>query len=188
MIRQSVMSQAEEEAQKLKDQAKELEENALRQAREEAARELSGRERDEAAEIRLKAAQGVSQQETKERRELLLRREEITRRVFDQVRKRLADHVETGEYPRLLEETAKVLAEKCPREGCVVLLRQEDLPLAKKLTGYFGGDARAEADESIRIGGIKVMNQAAGLFLDESLDSRLEDQKAWFYANSGLTV
>ena len=44
------------------------------------------------------------------------------------------------------------------------------------------------AEEAIHIGGIKVMNQSSGIFLDETLDSRLEDQKPWFYSNSGLTI
>ena len=30
--------------------------------------------------------------------------------------------------------------------------------------------------------------EASGIFLDETLDSRLEDQKPWFYSHSGLTI
>ena len=188
LIEQSVMAQAGEDAQKLRDKARELRETAIRQAEEEVTRELGSRERDEAAEIRQKAAKGVAQQENQQRRELLLRREEITRRVFDQVKKRLAEYVKSPEYPRFLEETAKDLAGKCPAAGSVVLLRHDDLPLANKIGGCFDGDVRVIEDKTIKLGGIRVMNEALGLFLDESLDSRLEDQKSWFYANSGLTV
>lgn len=188
LIEQSVMAQAEDDAQKLRDKARELRETAIRQAEETVTRELGTRERDEAAEIRQKAARGIAQQENRQRRELLLRREEITRRVFDQVKNRLNDYVKSPEYPQFLEKTAKDLAGKCPAAGSVVLLRHDDLSMAKKLGGYFGGQVQVIEDETIKLGGIRVMNEALGLFLDESLDSRLEDQKSWFYANSGLTV
>lgn len=188
MIQQSVMAQAEEDAQKLREQAKEVRQTAMKQAREEVSRELGGREQDEAAEIHLGATRSVAQQENAKRRELLLRREEITGEVFSHVRQRLSEFVKGPDYAGFLEETANSLSGKCPKSGTVVLLRREDIPLGEKLKGRFGADAKVAEDESIRIGGLKVMNQASGLFLDESLDSRLEDQKPWFYANSGLTV
>ena len=56
------------------------------------------------------------------------------------------------------------------------------------LGDYFGKNCRILADESIRIGGLKVMNQSSGIFMDETLDSRLEDQKPWFYSHSGLVI
>jgi len=68
------------------------------------------------------------------------------------------------------------------------MLRRDDYHLAAKLGGYFGKNVRILADEAIKIGGIKVMNQSSGIFLDETLDSRLEDQKPWFYSHSGLTI
>lgn len=188
MIQQSVMAQAEEEAEKLRDQAKELRQTAMKQAEEEVTRELGSREQDEISEIRITATRSVSQKENTQRRELLLRREEITRSVFEEVKKRLTDYVKTPDYARFLEETAKGLSEQCPGTGTVVMLRRDDLTLGEKLRGRFGADAQVVEDESIRIGGVKVVNRASGLFLDETLDSRLEDQKSWFYANSGLSV
>lgn len=189
LIRQSVMAQAEEDAGKLRKQAKEVRETAMKQAKEQALQELGGREQDETAEIRLAATRSVAQQENAKRRELLLRREELTGKVFSNVRQRLADFVKGPDYAGFLEETAAGLSEQCKdRSGTVVLLRREDIPLGKKLVSRFGADAKVEEDESIKLGGVKVMNQSAGLFLDESLDSRLEDQKSWFYKNSGLTL
>ena len=188
MIQQSVMAQAEEEAEKLRAQAKDLRDTAMKQAEEEVARELTSREQEEAAEIRVAATRSVSQKENQERRELLLRREEITRSVFQEVKKRLADYVRTPDYTRFLEETAKGLAEKCSGAGTVVMLRRDDLALGDQLKSRFGADAQVAEDESIKIGGVKVVNRASGLFLDETLDSRLEDQKSWFYKSSGLSV
>lgn len=188
MIQKSVMDQAGAEAQKLLDQAKEYKESAMKKAEADVLQELYSRIQDEVAEIHTSATRSVSQKESKERQDLLLRREEITRSVFEQVKRRLLDFTKTPAYNDLMTEIAKELGVRCPMEGTIVMLRREDYHLAAKLGEYFGKNVRILADEAIHIGGIKVMNQSSGVFMDETLDSRLEDQKPWFYSHSGLTI
>ena len=188
MIEKSVMDDASAEAQKLLDQAKAYRENAMKKAEEEVLQELYGRIQDEVSEIRISSTQSVSRKENQERQNLLLRREEITRAVFERVKKRLLDFTRTPAYTDLMEELAKELGARCPMEGTVVMLRREDYHLSARLGEHFGKNCRILADESIRIGGLKVMNQSSGIFMDETLDSRLEDQKPWFYSHSGLTI
>ena len=89
MIQQSVMAEAGAQAQKLQDQAREFKETAMKKAEEEVLQELYSRIQDEITEIHTSATRSVSQKETKERQDLLLRREEITRAVFEQVKRRL---------------------------------------------------------------------------------------------------
>ena len=188
MIQKSVMDQAGAEAQKLLDQAKEYKESAMKKAEADVLQELYSRIQDEVAEIHTSATRSVSQKESKERQDLLLRREEITRSVFEQVKRRLLDFTKTPANNDLMTEIAKELGVRCPMEGTIVMLRREDYHLAAKLGEHFGKNVRILADEAIHIGGIKVMNQSSGIFMDETLDSRLEDQKPWFYSNSGLTI
>lgn len=188
MIQQSVMEQASAEAQKLLDQAKEYKDNAMKKAEDEVLQELYGKIQDEVAEIRTSSTQSVSKKETQERQNLLLRREEITKAVFNQVRRRLLDFTKTPAYTDLMVELSKELGTRCPMEGTVVMLRRDDYHLASRLGDYFGKNCRILADESIHIGGLKVMNQSSGIFMDETLDSRLEDQKPWFYSHSGLVI
>lgn len=188
MIQQSVMAEASAEAQKLLDQAREYKDNAMKKAEDEVLQELYGKIQDEVAEIRTSSTQSVSKKETQERQNLLLRREEITKAVFDQVRRRLLDFTKTPAYTDLMVELSKELGTRCPMEGTVVMLRRDDYHLASRLGDYFGKNCRILADESIRIGGLKVMNQSSGIFMDETLDSRLEDQKPWFYSHSGLVI
>lgn len=188
MIQQSVMDQAGAEAKELEDQAREFKETAMKKAEAEVLQELYSRIQDEVNEIRTSATRSVSQKESKARQDLLMRREEITRAVFEQVKRRLLEFTRTPEYQDLMDEIAKELGARCPMEGTVVMLRRDDYHLAAKLGEHFGKNVRILADEAIKIGGIKVMNQSSGIFLDETLDSRLEDQKPWFYSKSGLTI
>lgn len=107
MIQQSVMAEAGAQAQKLQDQAREFKETAMKKAEEEVLQELYSRIQDEITEIHTSATRSVSQKETKERQDLLLRREEITRAVFEQVKRRLLDFTRTPAYHELMNEIAK---------------------------------------------------------------------------------
>ena len=131
MIQKSVMDQAGAEAQKLLDQAKEYKESAMKKAEADVLQELYSRIQDEVAEIHTSATRSVSQKESKERQDLLLRREEITRSVFEQVKRRLLDFTKTPAYNDLMTEIAKELGVRCPMEGTIVMLRREDYHLAK---------------------------------------------------------
>ena len=120
MIQQSVMAEAGAQAQKLQDQAREFKETAMKKAEEEVLQELYSRIQDEITEIHTSATRSVSQKETKERQDLLLRREEITRAVFEQVKRRLLDFTRTPAYHELMNEIAKELGARCPMEGTIV--------------------------------------------------------------------
>ena len=150
MIQKSVMDQAGAEAQKLLDQAKEYKESAMKKAEADVLQELYSRIQDEVAEIHTSATRSVSQKESKERQDLLLRREEITRSVFEQVKRRLLDFTKTPAYNDLMTEIAKELGVRCPMEGTIVMLRREDYHLAAKLGEHFGKNVRILADEAIR--------------------------------------
>ena len=132
MIQRSVLDQAEAEAKKLRDEAAAYKEAAMKKAETEVLQELYSRIQDEISEIHTSATRSVSQKESKERQELLLRREEITRAVFEQVKKRLLDFTKTPAYIDLMNEIAKELGARCPMEGTIVMLRREDYHLAAK--------------------------------------------------------
>ena len=76
MIQKSVLDQAEAEAQKLRDEAKEFKDTAMKKAEADVLQELYSRIQDEITEIHTTATRSVSQKESKERQDLLLRRED----------------------------------------------------------------------------------------------------------------
>lgn len=188
MIEASVLGDAQAKANALLRQAESYKSAALKKAEDDVLRELYNKIQDEVADIHTSATRTISQQEAQARHDLLLKREEITKNVFYQVKLRLIAYTKTPAYTEMITGLARELAQRYPLEGSVIMLRQEDYHFAVELDKIFGQKCRILADENIRIGGIKLMNQTAGIFVDETLDSRLEDQKPYFYSNSGLTV
>lgn len=188
MIEASVMREAQEKADTLTKQKESFRKNALAKAEDEVLREMYSRIQDEISDIRGDATRTVSREEAKYRQNLLLRREEITRAVFQQVRTRLIAYARTEEYKDFMLQLAKEMSGKYPLDNSVVLIRADDYHMAAEMDKIFHGKCRILADDAIRIGGIKLMNQSVGIFVDETLDGRLEDQKPWFYSHSGLTI
>lgn len=188
MIEASVLGDAQAKAGALLHQAESLKSAALKKAEDEVLRELYSKIQDEVAGIHTTATRTISQQEAQARHDLLLKREEITKNVFRQVRVQLIAYTRTPAYAQMITGLARELAQRYPLEGSVIMLRRDDYHFAVELDKIFGQKCRILADENIRIGGLKLMNQTAGIFVDETLDSRLEDQKPYFYSTSGLAV
>ena len=150
--------------------------------------ELYSKIQDEISEIRGSTTRSVSQQEAQSRQSLLLKREELTNSVFLHVRKMLLEYTKTPAYQKFMLDLAKEMAKIYPLENSTIMLKADDYSMASQLDEVFGKKCRILADENIHIGGMKLMNQGAGIFVDETLDSRLEDQKPWFYSHSGLSI
>lgn len=188
LIEQSIMREAQERASALDAQKDNYRKNALAKAEDQILKEMYGKIQDEITDIKGSATRTVAKQEQHSRQSLLLRREEITRAVFVAVKARLVAYAKTEEYAEFMMALCKDMAGRYPLENSVVLLRRDDYHMSAEMDKIFGGKCRIMADEAIQIGGIKLMNQSVGIFVDETLDGRLEDQKPWFYSNSGLTI
>ena len=72
-------------------------------------------------------------------------------------------------------------------QGARLLVRQEDMRLEPELKKLCGAVELA-ADDTIRLGGARLVNEAKNYIADETLDNALEEQKEWFAANSGFIV
>lgn len=188
MIETEIMEDAQAKADKLRAQAEEYRQSALKKAEDEVLHELYSKIQDEISEIRGSTTRSVSQQEAQSRQSLLLKREELTNSVFLHVRKMLLEYTKTPAYQKFMLDLAKEMAKIYPLVNSTIMLKADDYSMASQLDEVFGKKCRILADENIHIGGMKLMNQGAGIFVDETLDSRLEDQKPWFYSHSGLSI
>lgn len=188
MIEDSVMREAGDRAKALNTQKENYRKNSLAKAEDQILKEMYGKIQDEISDIRGNATRTVARQEQKARQDLLLRREEITKAVFQNVKNRLIAYAKTEQYQTHMLELCKAIAGRYPMENSVVLLRRDDYHMAADMDKIFGSKCRIMADESIQVGGLKLMNQSVGIFVDETLDGKLEEQKPWFYSHSGLTI
>ena len=119
------------------------------------------------------------------RRELFTEREKIAEEVFDEARQRLVSFVSSDEYRSFLERSAKEIAGLFGNESCVLYIALSDEKYSDLMSSILP-NAEIKPDSRITIGGIKAYCKKLGITADDTLDTRLDDQREWFIENSGL--
>jgi V/A-type H+-transporting ATPase subunit E len=91
----------------------------------------------------------------------------------------------------ILSKNAKILytvGSSIPQKDMTFFIGPSDETCRKVIINQFGKTAKIENDPAITIGGFKVVSDAMKLEIDETLDSKLENNKTWFFANSKLFI
>ena len=70
----------------------------------------------------------------------------------------------------------------------VVYLRPADKDYAPRVQAAFGCPCRVEYDETNTLGGLRMESRMAALRADDTLATRLEQEKPRFREQAGLTV
>ena len=112
-------------------------------------------------------------------------RQSVTDDVFAKAYENLQKFPQTESYAGFLESSAGKLS-LLYSESAVIYIRPEDEKYIPNIKKAFGQAVSFEQDNSIKLGGIKVYFKNAGVIADDTLDSRLEEQKKTFIKNCGL--
>ena len=99
-----MLAEASAEAQQAVDQAQQERAAALHKAGEQARLETQRYLSRELARVKAEAGRGVSRRMMEDQRALYLRREEMARETFDQVREKVEAFTRTPAYGRRLEQ------------------------------------------------------------------------------------
>lgn len=110
--------------------------------------------------------------------------------VFRDAAQAILAYTGQPEYAALLERSARRMAALLPAgtADAVLYLRPQDMPHADRVRDCFALPCRVEADDGIRLGGIRMESAAAQLTADDTLETRLEQQKPHFRRTAYLPV
>lgn len=189
----AIQHYALEQQKRIQEEVEAFQKKELEQAEDEVLQEAYGMIQKEMAEMRNRISREMAQRENEERKKLLKKRQSISEDVFRRVADRLLQFAKTEEYPLLLEKYAReagqmLISHKAENCSCEILVRQEDLPFANRLQSALGLTATVRAEDSIQLGGLRVLCPEKKLEADSTLDTLLEEQKGWFEEMSGLSV
>ncbi len=121
-------------------------------------------------------------------KKLFLERAEMTESVFKKAEEKLIEFTKTTQYSELLNNYAKNISDLFEGKSCIIYVNERDMALADQIKTILGGKAELCADKTIKIGGLKGYCEALRIVADETLDSKLNAQREWFFENSGLSV
>lgn len=119
------------------------------------------------------------------KKQIIAVRQEITDSVFSLAEEKIKAFTLTESYAQMLCESAKKMVEICGESAIVIYLRSEDKQHEDAIKAI-SGTITTEIDDSITLGGIYCICREKSIALNDSLQAKLENQKEWFYENSGL--
>jgi len=179
---------AEQQRSQIESEAEDFKEKELDKAEEEGLREAYDLIQKKMANINISIAGELSRAENASKKKIFMRRQEIEQEVFEQAEKKLVEYTQSAKYLERLQKSAKDISDVLTADDVVLYVKAQDMKYADKIRSAFKGKCKVEASDEIRIGGLTGISKSMGLLADETLDSRLEQQRDWFCENSGLRV
>ncbi len=183
---EAINKYAEEQRNQIYAEVEQFKKEELEKAETESLNDAYVLIQKEMSQMRLAISSEVSRQNMARRKELFQKRQNITIEVFQKAANKLAEFTKTADYPVLLEKYAAQIAQVLNQPGTVLYIRKKDAALTARIQKAFGGDCIVEETNDIKLGGIRGYNPAMGLVADETLDSKLEDQREWFTETCGM--
>ena len=184
----AVLKDAEEQRRIILEEIEEYRKAQMEKAEEDILHEAYIMIQNEISAIKNQQSRKISLAELEGRRNFLKQREDIMNRVFKETSERILAYTATAEYGNMLCEKLKNSAANLPEGSLVIQIKHADLPLADRLIAACGHKAAVEENANIALGGFILENRDKGVIIDETLDLKLEGQKDWFAASSGLTL
>lgn len=179
---------AQQQKESLLSETQLFEIDMLKNAEEEGMRDaytLIHREQDA---MRTKISADMTKKEAEGNLTIFKRRQEITNEVFAKAAAKLQDYVKTSEYESKLMADAKECSEFLGETQIELCICKRDMALAEKLVKIFKGSCTAKEVADINIGGFRAYCPEKKISIDKTLDTKLELQREWFYANSTLQI
>lgn len=172
---ESVNIEVEEHITKLIDKANEQSRSVLKKAEDEALLDAYNKIQKCVKETEAKYRRMYALEEQKKRMESLRHRDELSGRIFSDIEKKLYSFAATDSYADFLMNIA---ASENYSENAVFAISPNDKAYCDKLAQKSG--CRVELDESIRIGGVMIIDSERGFIIDRTFDNALEEQKKSF--------
>ena len=179
---------AAEQRSKIESEAEEFKTKELNKAEEDGLKEAYVLLQKKMLSINTGIARELSKAENASRKSTFAKRQEIEDKVFERAKEKLLEYAGTDKYIQKLLESAKTVSEKLTADDVTLYVCERDLKLKNKIISAFGRKCDVQASNEIQIGGIMGISRKVGLLADETLDTKLQNQREWFCENSGLTI
>ena len=184
----SINTAAKKSTDSIIQEADDFRTNALNKAIQQASEASWRYIKQESEKIKAHSNRKVSEANTALRRQVTMLRSQITDSVFAQAAERLTTFTQTDGYTSFLVDSAKKMAAALGDAPFVLLVKEEDIKHKDILLREIAAISAVEQDNSIKLGGCRAFCSTRSMELDDTLDTRLENQREWFYGVSGLAV
>lgn len=180
---EAVNAEVDKKIEDILAEAEERRTEILEKAENEALNDAYTRIRASVTEARTKSRMNISKAEQESRIKILTYREELVKKIFDDVEAKVAAFVQTPEYEQYL---IKLLTNEQIEESTVIYLKPDDMKYENVLKNSAGVSCKFEEDTAIVYGGLSIYNEDSALLVNKTIDNMLEEQKKDFGSNYKL--
>lgn len=127
----------------------------------------------------------ISKAELDMKKQVLLCREALTKTLFDNIRKQIAEYRTSEQYA---DSMCAMIAKEGDMKGAQICIAPEDMGLSDKLLAAAGEGASVAADDSVKLGGYLVLRREQGTVTDRTYDCALKEQQSLFASRNLMTA
>lgn len=164
-----------------------IREKALQTMESDAQREAGIARDQELRELQSEHAIRLSKLHEETNRKLMAKRKELCELVFSQAKDNIKTFTSSNEYRQMLIKKASALA-NAPYEQVTFYVSKADEKYLSDIKKAYGKACDTAVDADIQVGGMRMECIADGIVVDETFDTAMDDEKDWFYTNSGLFI
>lgn len=179
---------AKEQQKEIKNTATAFKRKELQKAEVEVLRDSYILIQKEMVQMRKSIDSEVSKIEIQNKKELLTLRQGLMEKVFAKAKDKLIEFTKKEDYKDLLKKSSKKISSILTGEKTLLFVKKEDMIFKDEIIKAFGKNCELKESKKIKIGGILGLNESLGLLIDETLDSKLENERSWFSENSGMSI
>ena len=137
-------------------------------------------------EIKKKLKSEVAKFGLDSKRAVLVKRNEITQNIFDDVTARLLEFYNSSDYDAYLLSKLQKFSTSYKLSDVTIMIGEKDYKNIETIASAYSLPCTFIEDKSIKLGGFIVQNAQQGLYFDETLKTILADQREYFILNSNL--
>ena len=179
---------AAEECKRIDEETESIREQRLKTMQNEAKKRYQTEMEYEIARIRADANREISQKGEESRRTLSDLRTSLCEQVFSRARAQIEAYTKTDAYREFMLRSAQKIGEMFRGGEVTLFISQADSDKADAICKSFGEACTVTVSSDILLGGIRAADRKSHQLADNTLDTALAEQKAWFLENSGLSV
>ena len=185
-FQESIMETVETKKEELEAQMKKYKQKELEEYENEILSEAFVKIQSKISQLNAETEKELMEITTEFKRKLYELSGEYFEKIFLEVMERLIFYTETIEYKNKFLDKISTL----PRlDGSIIKITLKDIHLKESIEKVYENSVNVITDdEEVLIGGFIFENKTHNLKEDQSLFTKLENQKDWFYQNSGLIV
>jgi len=162
-----------------------IKDQQIEEYRKELQNEIESYKQNELDDLATKTKTEISQTRLKTKRKLLELRSSLVSDIYEEAKSKIIEFVESDNYFEYLDSKLDLVDLK--NEDAVILVNKKDLKVIKSLLAKKSSDLMVKVS-SFKFGGFIYQSKKDAFLADYTLDTKFEEAKDWFIANSGFII